>query len=205
MHLLRSPVRLAQMPRLPVSIPGVPDQLALLGGVVFLAFLVVVMVVLFRRKKKKMDPEGVLVEDLALLPPPPGRQRHYKLLAFNQSVRVRLVVVAPVGKQDLGKVDSALEQVLRGLGEVSFDDRARVRVWPGQLSMNAFAPTFFRVTRRPEPADTPSRWILLAGPARVGGISVLLGLALEGETATRVGSVVMNETKWVEVLRVENA
>ena len=44
-----------------------------------------------------------------------------------------------------------LEEILRGLGEVSIDDKPRVRVWPPQLSTSGFAPTFFRLTKKPDP------------------------------------------------------
>ena len=85
---------------------------------------------------------------------------------MSQPVRLRYVVVAPVGKKPIGKVDSVLEQVFRGLGEVAIDDHPRVRLWPPQLSTAGFAPTFFRLTKRPDPPGRASRWILLAGPAR---------------------------------------
>jgi hypothetical protein len=94
---------------------------------------------------------------------------------MNQPARLRLVVVAPVGRKVLSadQVEGVLEQVLRELGAAAAGDKPRVRVWPPQLSSAGFAPTFFRLTHRPDPAGKPSRWVLLAGPARAGGQPIL--------------------------------
>jgi hypothetical protein len=170
-----------------------------------LLLLIGIVVLLFRRKKPKVDPEAGMNEDLSTYPPAPTGRRHYQLSVLNHPVRLRLVVVAPVGRRPVGKVDSVLEQVLRGLGEVSIDDKPRIRVWPPQLSTSGFAPTFFRNTKKPEAEGKPSRWVLLAGPARAGGVPVLLALACVTDAPTTLGAITMSEAQWNEVLRVEHA
>lgn len=192
----------AAAPALPM--PG-GDKMLLYGGAAAGGVLVLFILVVFSRGKKKVDPESGLGEDLATIPAPGKGPRHYQLMVMNHPVRLRLVVIAPVGKKTIGKVDSALEQVFRGLGEVAIDDKPRVRIWPPQLSTQGFAPTFFRLTKRPEPDGKASRWILLAGPARAGAMPVLLGLAVQADEALQAGLLTMTETKWSEVLRVENA
>jgi hypothetical protein len=191
---------------LPAELPADKNTLLLYGAsAAGSVFVLLVLIVFLRRPRKGVDPESGLSEDLATFPPAPRGHRHYQLLVMNQPVRLRLVVIAPVGKKPIGKFDSVLEQVFRGLGEVSIDDKPRIRVWPPQLSSSGFAPTFFRLTRRPEPDGKPSRWILLAGPARAGSMPVLVGLAVQTETPTKTGLVTVDETQWGEVLRVENA
>jgi hypothetical protein len=174
------------------------------GFAVGVLLFFIVLAVVFRRKKK-VNPEAGLGEDLSAYPPAPRGQRHYELRVMNLPVRLRLVVVAPVGRKPVGKADSVLEQVFRGLGEVSFDDKARIRVWPPQLSTKGFAPMFFRLTRRPEPPGKPSRWVLLAGPARAGSTPVLLGLACQADEVNKLGLVTLEESQWAEVLDVLNA
>ncbi len=171
------------------------------GGMLVLTLLIVWL----RRAKPPANPESNLVEDLAKLPPAGKGKRHYQLLVMSQPVRLRLVVVAPVGKKPIGKVDSVLEQVFRGLGEVAIDDHPRIRLWPPQFSSVGFAPTFFRLTKRPEPSGRPSRWILLAGQARAGSTPVLIGMAVYADAPTTAGLVTVDETQWNEILRVENA
>ena len=169
------------------------------GGLLFVGLLV------WLRRGQKVAPEAGVKEDLATFPPPGKGRRHYQLLVMGQPVRLRLVVVAPVGGNPIDKVDSLLEHVYRGLGEVSIDDHPRIRVWPRQLSKTGFAPTFFRLTKRPDPQDKPSRWILLAGPARAGTTPVLIGLAVYADAPSTTGLLTLDETQWREVLRVENA
>jgi hypothetical protein len=191
------------VPNLPF--PGGGNKMVLYGGAAAGGLLLLFILVFLSRGKKKVDPETGLGEDLAAIPAPAKGPRHYQLMVMNQPVRLRLVVVAPMGKKTIGKVDSALEQIFRGLGEVAIDDKPRVRIWPAQLSAQGFAPTFFRLSKRPDPDGKPSRWILLAGPARAGSTPVLLGLAVQADSATKLGLMTMTETKWGEVLRVENA
>src|SRR5262245_11242539 len=183
------------------------NNLLIIGAVAagVLLLLLVLLMVFRGSKKKSAAPEANLNEDLSTYPPAPKGQRHYQLRVMNHPVRVRLVVVAPVGKRPVGKVDSVLEEVMRGLGEVSIDDKPRIRVWPPQLSNAGFAPTFFRRTKKPEPEGKPSRWVLLAGPARSGQTPVLLALACQTDEPTRMGSITMTEAQWNQVLRVENA
>ena len=187
-----------------LPLPG-GNNLVLYGGGAAALLVLLVLVLLFRGGKKKADPEAALAEDLSTYPPAPRGPRHYELRVMNQPVRLRLVVVAPVGKKPVGKVDSVLEQVFRGLGEVSIDDKPRIRVWPPQLSTKGFAPIFFRLTRRPEPEGKPSRWALLAGPARAGATPVLLALACQTDAPTSLGLITLDETQWGEVLQVLNA
>src|SRR5262249_22619855 len=63
---------------------------------------VLFMLMLMFRRKKKHDPEGGLGEDLGEYPPPPkaGKRR---LLVQGNPMRLRLVVVAPVGKKEFAK------------------------------------------------------------------------------------------------------
>jgi hypothetical protein len=190
--------------KVPESVSKLTSNLPLLGGIAAGLLLLLVVLFLFRGKKK-VDPEENLGEDLAAIGPAPKGTRHYQLFVMNQPVRLRLVVIAPMGKKVVGKIDTALEQVFRGLGEVAIDDKPRVRLWPPQLSAAGFAPSFFRLTKRPEPDGKASKWVLLAGPARAGSMPVLLGLAVQADELTKIGLLTMTETKWGEVLRVENA
>jgi hypothetical protein len=189
------------------KVPGLPvDQTTLLyAGGALGGFVFIIFVIIWFQKGTPKDPEEGLEEKLSALPPPPAGERHYQLKVVNQPVRLRLVVIAPVGKRTVGKPEAALEEIYRGLGEVSMDDKPRVRIWPPQLSVQGFAPTFFRKTEKPEPEGKPSRWILLAGPAKAGGVPVLLGMAVLADKPSTLGLVTMTETEWGEVLSVETS
>lgn len=191
----------------PGPLPGIPlignniVFYSLVGGALLLLLLVILWV--RRGRRPPVDPEAGLIENLGDYPPAgPGPQR---LFLHGSPVRLRLVVLAPMGKRPLpsnGAVEPLLDQVLRGLGDIARQDRPRLRVWPPQLSSQGFAPTFFRLTRRPEPQGKPSPWMLAAGPVRAGGQQFLLGLAVfaDGPAAENNRSLQANE--WNQVLRV---
>jgi hypothetical protein len=187
------------------SIPGLDNPTLLIGGGGALVLALFVCIVFLGRGKKKKpirNPEAGLTEDLATYPPAPPTHGEYALRVMNLPARIRLLVVAPVGKKPIDDPEGLLDQVLYGLGAAARQDKPRVRIWPPQLSSEGFAPTFFRVTRKPEPAGKPSGWVLLAGPARAGAQPILLGLALYTETPNQLGLMTMRELQWNEVLRV---
>lgn len=166
-----------------------------LGGLVLLFLLF--------RGKKKHDPEGGLAEDLSEYPPPP-KASSQRLLVQGQPMRLRLVVIAPVGKKPFakdGNVEPVLDDVVPGLGDVAAADKARIRVWPPQLSAPGFPPTFWRLTERP--AKQANNWVLVAGSAKANGQPILLGLALWTDKPTKKGQLVLQPNDWSEALRVE--
>jgi hypothetical protein len=174
---------------------------SILGGVILLFLLTLIR--WLRRRRPSIDPEAALIENLGEYPPAgPGPER---VLFYEQPMRLRLVVLAPQGKRSLptdGDVEPLLDRLVYGLGGIARQDRPRFHVWPSQLSQQGFAPKFFRLTRRPEPAGKPSPWVLVAGPVRLGGQPFLLGLALWADEATDRGNVSLQAEQWSFVLRV---
>jgi hypothetical protein len=160
------------------------------------------------RKKPSPDLEAGLREQLAEYPPPPpvGGPR---LTVNDVPVRLRLVVVAPTGKQQTlispDDVPELLDDVRRGLGQFAAADKLRVRVWPPQLTVAGFAPTFHRLVESPDAGREKSRWIKLAGPARTGKRPILLGLAVFADEPVKLGEVSAESTEWAELIRVEKA
>jgi hypothetical protein len=189
------------------GLPGLPligNNLvfySVIGG----ALLLLLLLILWMRRGRRppVDPEAGLIENLGDYPPAgPGPQRLY---LHGQPLRLRLVVLAPLGKRPLpadGAVEPLLDQMLRGLGDIVRQDRPRIRVWPSQLSQQGFAPTFVRLSRRPEQSDKPSPWVLAAGPVRAGGHQFLLGLALCADAPTDLGNLSLQADQWREVFRI---
>jgi hypothetical protein len=177
-----------------------------------IAGLVVAALVLWRiatsRKKPHHDLEAGLRENLLEYPPPPpvsGR----RLTVNDVPVRLRLVVVAPTGKQQApiapDDVPELLDDVRHGLGQFVMADKPRIRVWSPQLSVAGFAPTFHRLVESPDAGREKSRWVKLAGPARTGQRPILLGLAVLADEPMKLGDVPVETTEWAELLRIERA
>jgi hypothetical protein len=174
---------------------------AVVGGILLL--LLLPMILWLRRRPPAVDPEAALIENLGdYTPAGPGPLR---LLLQGQPLRLRLVVLAPMGKRELptdGAMERLLDRALPGLGGIARQDRPRIRVWSPQLSQQGFPPTFFRLTHRPEQAGKPSPWILAAGPVRAGGQQFLLGLALFADSPSDRGNLALQANQWSEVFRV---
>lgn len=178
--------------------------IAVLGGGTLIA-LVVVLVVVMRSGKTSADPDAYLDETLAEYPPPPKAGTH-TLQFEGQPMRLRLVVLAPAGRGVTISADMAeglLQAVMHGLGEVADLDKPRIKIWPGQLSVEGFAPKFFDNVARPERPGQPSRWVLLAGPAKAGQKTICVGLALLASEPTARGNVRMTVDAWHDKLRVK--
>ena len=173
------------------------------GAIAVLIFIVFVFALV--SKKPKIQPEAKLGEDLGEYPlaPPAGTHR----LSFEGlAVRIRLVVLAPSGSNttmDAAKAEGILESILPGLGSVAQLDKPRIRIWPPQLSQKGFAPTFFREIHRPDADEPFSKWILVAGPARVGPRVALLGLALQASEPSSRGNVSIPVDRWSDMLRIQ--
>jgi hypothetical protein len=186
---------------------GNPLPLLIIGGVVLVGLVIAIVVLrrLLAGKPAAVDLEKDRREDLAEYPPAPGQPGAKRLSVEGQPARVRLIVVAPVGKQVAVNEDGVagfLDQLVRGLGGIVERDKPRIRLWPPQLSNRGFPPTFHRLVRRPEPDGVPSPWVLLAGPARLGKWQVLLGLAVYADEPNTLGRLTLQPHQWAEMLRV---
>lgn len=159
---------------------------------------------LFRQQPR--PPEEKLREDLSTYPWPPGTPGPRRLTVEGVPGRVRLVVVAPVGKGrpiDQGKIEDSVNHVIRGLKEIIQKDKPRIRCWPPQLSNVGFAPIFHRETVVPEGEGEESPWVLVAGPANAAGQPILLGLAILTDEPTQLGQLTVTPERWAETVRVQ--
>jgi hypothetical protein len=175
------------------------------AGLIILLILWALLRSLFRRK----EPEEVrlpnLEEDLSQYPEPKPSTGDRQLRVEGVPVRMRLVVVAPAGKDDevhADDVERMLESVVPGLGDICKGDKPRIKVWPRQLSYEGFTKHFQRNMLVPEPAGMQSRWVLLGGRAKLGKQQIMLGLALQAVKPTTLGRRTVEAHEWPTVLRV---
>jgi hypothetical protein len=195
---------------LPAPLNAVPAWLLLLilvggGLLVLLLFLVVVARLLFGGKKKPKRGSSNLEEDLSTYPPAPQSSGDRRLMVEGVPVRVRLVVIAPAGTESevsQEEVESLLDRLLPGLGDVVRHDKPRVRQWPTQVSYQGFATHFHRNMLTPEAEGEMSPWVLVAGRAKVGKTQFMLGLALQALKPTPAGRMTLEAHEWTSKLRV---
>jgi len=180
---------------------------ALLIILIILALLRAVFRAVFGTKKALQEDWGKkLREDLSDYPPPPGAPGKQRLTVYHVPVRVRLVVLAPAGKEleiEASQAGDLLNRVIPGLGSVAAHDRPRIRIWPPQLSQQGFATAFFRHTITGTKEGQPSPWILVAGRSQFTQPTVLLGFALWAEEPTNLGRLSLEPHQWLDVLRIK--
>lgn len=123
-------------------------------------------------------------------------------------VRLRLVVLAPVGRDGrLPPHESwpmLFRAVLPGLAEVVAAHGTQMLSWPPQLSSRGFIHLFFRNLALPGDRGRGTPWCALAGPARgPDGQPFLLGMVLQaGEPVYFSCEPVEYETMWRNILDV---
>jgi hypothetical protein len=158
---------------------------------------------LFARRPRHPAPN--LEERFADYPPLPPSTGDRRLLIEGVPVRLRLVVLAAAGTEsvfDENQLDKLLDRVLPGLGGIFNVDKPRVRIWPLQLSSEGFAHHLHRNTIIPEGERQLSRWVVVAGRAKLDDCQVMLGMGLEAIKPTTVGRKTLDTHEWPVVLRV---
>jgi hypothetical protein len=158
-----------------------------------------------RRKPAPIDSDREFAEDLFYSPMPEGHPGDRRLTVYHLPVRIRLVVVAPTGREaslDAVNVDILIDQIVPGLSEVVRRDRPKIRVWPPQLSHSGFAAAFRRRMHKPEPDGIASRWVLVGGRAQVGRQPLMIGFAFWADEPNMVGRLTLEPHQWLDVLRL---
>ena len=197
-----------KLPAPVAALPGWVQLAAVLGvlaiaALVALVLLLVVLRMLFGRKAKPKA--ASLEEDLSTYPPLKGGGGDRRLVVEGVPVRLRLVAIAPAGKQsevDEEQVEPMLERILPGLGRIFAADKPRVRIWPMQLSYQGFTKHFHRNTLIPEGEGELSPWVVVAGRAKLGKNQVMVGLALQAQKPTTIGRLTLEAHEWESKLRV---
>jgi len=177
----------------------------------FLALIIIALVrglfrvALSKRKTLQEDWAKKLREDLTSYPPPLGSPGKQRLTVYHVPTRLRLVVLAPAGKEvdvESTQAEELLNRVLPGLGAIAGVDKPRIRVWPPQLSQHGFATAFFRHTITGAKEGQASPWVLVAGRSSFNQPAILIGLALSAEEPNNLGRLSLEPHQWLDVLRI---
>jgi len=193
----------------PIEVWWLLHLIALLAALLIVGhFLKGIGRLLFTRKPKPRDWDQGFRVDLEECPMPVQPPGESALSVYHVPVRVRLVVVAPLGKDleiEPGEVLDLLNRVFPELGTVIGREEPRILVWPSQLSDLGFNSAFHRRMLKPEADGKPSHWILVAGRALLGKQTLLLGLALWSEQRNTIGRLTLEPRQWLEILRLRGS
>jgi hypothetical protein len=184
--------------------------LYLFGGIVCIGLFLVLLMLLAIAKflfggKSKKGAAPKLVENLEEYPELKPSTGDRQLRVEGVPVRIRLVVVAPAGtlsEVDPDEVGAMLSKILPGLEEIYAKDKPRVKVWPKQVSYQGFANHFHRCMITGAKPGEQTRWVLVAGRAKLGKYQIMLGLALQSVKPNTVGRRTVDSHEWASILRV---
>jgi hypothetical protein len=178
---------------------------ACFGALVVLLVLLSVFRFLFGRRTLPPAKGKSLEEDLDTYPDLKFASGDKQLRVEGVPVRLRFIVVAPAGTTsefDLDELKDLLNKLVPGLGDVYKHDKPRVKVWPGQVSYQGFGVQFHKNMDTGAKEGEETRWVLIAGRAKVGKQQVMLGMALQSIKPNTVGRRTIDSHEWASVLRV---
>jgi hypothetical protein len=185
--------------------------LYIVGGALCVGALIVLLVALaifrflFGRRPAPTAPKQNLTEDLDAYPDLKSSSGDRQLRAEGVPVRLRFLVVAPAGttsEVDLDELGDILDQLVPGLSDIYKHDKPRVKIWPAQVSYQGFGNQFHKNMDTGKKDGEQTRWILIAGRAKVGKRQVMIGMALQSLKPNTVGRRTIDSHEWASVLRV---
>jgi hypothetical protein len=186
------------------------QTLFLIGGAV-LAVLILLALLRRWRARDKVHPTADLLEDLSTYPPQPPLPPNAKpLTLYGLPVRMRLVVLAPLGL-DAGtitapEVNHLMNLAVPGLGDRLGLDLPKIRFWPTQLSHQGFVASLRRNTQFPATKPHLRHHVLVIGKVLRDGNPIAIGLALQSTEPNTLGPVVLNYPhQWMEIMRFQYA
>ncbi len=150
--------------------------------------------------------ELALTEEVGQYPaPPPLSPSDPRLKVHGIPMRIRLVVIAPLGRetQPLSAQDAStlLHAAHPHLAEAALRDQAKARVWPMQLSSQGFSAAVQRHTLFPPTSSRKSMWLLVSGKVIHEEQAYGLGLALWAERPHTLGPIHLDKPhRWMEIL-----
>ena len=157
-------------------------------------------------KEPKTESQFRLPPSQPLREPVLVRTRWNKPVALAISLLLLLAVVGAIWyfvNNNTTSKNKDYDDMLRGLGASAKADMPRMRVWPPQLSVAGFAPTFFRLVESPDEEGKRSSWIRVAGPVKIASHQYLLGMAFWSEEKSKLGMLNLAATEWSEHLHIQ--
>ena len=136
------------------------------------------------------------------MPVQPAGER--MLAVYRLPVRIRLVVVAPMGKERGsagGRCRGLLNRVFPEPGDIVAREEPAIRLWEAQISDLGFIAAFHRRTPTPGPEGEPSHWVLVAGRATINK-QPFPGRARVSSDRPSIGRLTLQPVQWLEILRL---
>ena len=184
------------------------DLFPLLALAIALLVFTAIVLKLWRSRSATRQPAqpelGIDIAAIGLAAPPQGP---YRLELYGTPVLLRVVVIAPSGRQQASlhpdDIPILLNQFMPNLSEICSRHQPVCRCWPSQLSSQGFSQSFFNHVCLPGNQGKGTPWTSLTGKFSVGGQAFLVGLVCCATTPNSLGQfIIEHEGQWFDTLRI---
>ena len=159
-----------------------------------------------RRKQRDEAQQANLTIAIDQLPILPVIAEPYRIEIYGSPVRVRALVLAPVGrgqslppKEQLGNI---LNHFIPNFTRILEQHQPIYRQWPEQMSSAGFLQTFFNKLAIPNKGQG-TVWCSIAGKIEVVGSNYLIGLVCNTNSPNSLSQItVLHAGQWLDILRV---
>ncbi len=182
-----------------------------IGAGVLLVCLICLRFFLSRRrgKRKTDNQQGNLAISVEQLPLLPVVTEPYRIDIYGSPVRIRALVLAPIGRsfelppnEQLGNL---LNHFVPNFTSILQTHQPIIQQWPGQLSTSGFMHSFFNNLAIPNKGQGTA-WCSIAGKIEIAGANYLIGMLCSTDSPNSLGEIPVEHTgQWVDILRVHQA
>ena len=159
-----------------------------------------------RRKQRDGDQQVNLTIAIDQLPILPVIEEPFRMEIYGSPVRVRALVLAPIGrgqslpnKEHLGNI---LNHFIPNFTKILELHQPIYRQWPEQLSSTGFLQSFFNNLAIPNKGQG-TVWCSIAGKIEVVGSNYLIGLVCNTTAPNSLSQItVQHAGQWLDILRV---
>ena len=158
------------------------------------------------RNHRDEDQQVNLTIAIDQLPILPVIEEPYRMEIYGSPVRVRALVLAPIGrgqslpdKEHLGNI---LNHFIPNFTGILEQHQPIYRQWPEQMSSAGFLQSFFNNLAIPNKGQG-TVWCSIAGKIDVVGTNYLIGLVCNTDTPNSLSQItVQHAGQWLDILRV---
>lgn len=192
-------------------LPGLPLWVVILlvvAGLLLVLSLGFVIKLLIRRPVTAAEPVSLdLYIDVTKLHAAGPSDGPLSVEIYGTPVRIVVLILAPVGREGVAptvpEFVKVMEQLVPGFAKAVIRDQPMIRIWPGQLSSQGFANSFFNNVPLPGKRGKGTPWCCLAGKFTAMDQQYLTGIVCCGNSNNALGQyVIQHEGQWNDVLRV---
>lgn len=179
--------------------------LGLLGAVVAIVFVLLKGRNQGPARAKQIENYSIDLSQLELLQVP----KNIWFEVYGIPMRLRVLVMAPLGKSvafpDESQLEETLELIVPEFSSALAEHQPIYRQWPNQLSSAGFNQQFFANLKLPGNRGRTTPWCGTVGYVETESGRIGIGLIFSADKPNRYSEIVISRDHWSEILRTKVA